>query len=89
MVTNYKFIISPHGNGLDCHRTYEAMFLGSIPIVRTSPLDIIYKDMPIIILKDWQSININKLIEESKTIITKSREKLFLKYWINQIKQYK
>jgi len=89
MVTNYKFIISPHGNGLDCHRTYEAMFLGSIPIVRTSPLDIIYKDMPIIILKDWHLININKLIEESKTIIAKSREKLFLKYWINQIKQYK
>ena len=64
--------------------------LASKIISKINPeLNIIYKDMPIIILKDWHSININKLIEESKTIITKSREKLFLKYWINQIKQYK
>ena len=85
MVTDYKFIISPHGNGLDCHRTYEAMLLGSIPIVRTSPLDVIYKDMPIIILKNWNSININDLIETSEEMVTKSREKLYLKYWIDLI----
>ncbi len=85
MVTDYKFIISPHGNGLDCHRTYEAMFLGSIPIVRTSPLDVIYKDMPIIILKNWHEININDLVEKSKEMITKSRERLYLKYWIDLI----
>ena len=85
MIKNYKFIISPHGNGLDCHRTYEAMFLGSIPIVRTSPLDVIYKDMPIIILKNWHEININDLVEKSKEMITKSRERLYLKYWIDLI----
>lgn len=85
-ITDYKFIISPHGNGLDCHRTYEALFLGSIPIVRTSPLDVIYKDMPIIILKDWNEINIDKLVEQSKQTILKSKEKFYLKYWTNLIR---
>ena len=85
-ITNYKFIVSPHGNGLDCHRTYEAMFLGSIPIVKTSPLDVIYKDMPIIILKDWNEINIDKIVEQSKQTILKSKEKFYLKYWTNLIR---
>ena len=29
---NYKFIISPEGNGIDCHRHYEALLSGCIPI---------------------------------------------------------
>ena len=37
--TNYAFIVSPHRNGLDCHRTWEALVLGCIPIVKTSPID--------------------------------------------------
>ncbi|CAB4582174.1 unannotated protein [freshwater metagenome] len=27
------FIPSPAGNGLDCHRTWEALYLGSVPVV--------------------------------------------------------
>jgi hypothetical protein len=29
---NYSFVISPPGHGLDCHRTWEALALGCIPI---------------------------------------------------------
>lgn len=29
----HKFIISPEGNGIDCHRHYEALIAGSIPVV--------------------------------------------------------
>ncbi len=29
---NYKFIISPEGNVIDCHRHYEALLSGCIPI---------------------------------------------------------
>ena len=78
--SKYKFIISPHGNGLDCHRTYEAMCLGCIPIVKSSSLDLLYKDMPVIILKKWDDINIDLLLKKSEQINTISREKLTLKY---------
>lgn len=29
-----KFVVSPPGNGLDCLRTWEALYLGSIPIIK-------------------------------------------------------
>src|SRR3990167_2803914 len=33
------FVLSPHGHGMDCHRTWEALLVGSYPIVRRSSLD--------------------------------------------------
>ena len=38
------------GNGEDCHRTWEAVLLGSIPIVRHSGIESLYQDAPILIL---------------------------------------
>jgi hypothetical protein len=38
VAATYMFIASPPGNGADCHRTWEAMYLGSIPIVVRSRL---------------------------------------------------
>ncbi len=35
---DHKFIISPEGNGIDCHRHYEALMAGCIPIVEDNPL---------------------------------------------------
>jgi len=35
----HRFILSPRGNGLDAHRTWEALLLGVIPIVRSSALN--------------------------------------------------
>ena len=68
LCSQYKYIISPHGNGLDCHRTYEAMCLGCIPVVRSSSLDLLYKDMPIIILDKWDDFNIEELNKRSINI---------------------
>lgn len=35
---SYKFIASPEGNGIDCHRHYEALLAGCIPIMERNPL---------------------------------------------------
>lgn len=32
-VANHEFVISPPGNGYDCHRTWEALYVGVRPIV--------------------------------------------------------
>ncbi|CAI4221238.1 unnamed protein product, partial [Auanema sp. JU1783] len=34
-----QFVLSPRGNGLDCHRTWESIAMGAIPVVETSTLD--------------------------------------------------
>ncbi|GBG32186.1 Hypothetical Protein FCC1311_084112 [Hondaea fermentalgiana] len=49
------FVFCPQGNGIDTHRVYEALNLGSVPVVRSSPLDGLYKQFPIIILDSWDS----------------------------------
>ena len=52
----YVFSISPHGNGLDCYRTWEDLILGCIVIIKTSSLDSLYEGLPVVIVKDWSEI---------------------------------
>lgn len=32
-IANHAFVISPPGNGYDCHRTWEALYVGANPVV--------------------------------------------------------
>lgn len=50
----HAFAISTHGNGLDCHRTWELLLLGCIVITRTSSLDPLYRDLPVVIVQSWE-----------------------------------
>jgi hypothetical protein len=51
-----KFVISPPGNGPDCHRTWEAMYLGAIPIVKKSSWPFQHKDLPVIQVENWDEL---------------------------------
>jgi len=87
----YAFSISPHGNGLDCHRTWEDLILGCIVIVKTSPLDPLYKDLPVAIVKDWSEVteeNLTKWLDQYKDAFTNPtyRTKLTKAYWLGKIK---
>lgn len=53
---SYPFVMSAHGNGLDCHRTWEVLCLGGIPIVKTSSLDPLYRGLPVAIVEDWREV---------------------------------
>jgi hypothetical protein len=89
----YAFSVSPHGNGLDCHRTWEDLALGCIVIVKTSPLDSLYDGLPVVIVKDWQEItpeNLEKWLDQYKDAFTNNdyREKLTSHYWISKIEYF-
>ena len=82
---NYSFIISPFGHGFDCIRTFEALCLGCIVIMKKSFLDIIYEELPVLLVDEWTDIN-KELLD--KTLIefsnkTFNYEKLKMKYWID------
>lgn len=63
-LNSYKFIVSPQGNGIDCHRTWEALYLKVIPIVdRNSTTEFYSKLFPIYIVDDWNDLDLNKLEE--------------------------
>lgn len=52
----FPFVLSAIGGGLDCHRTWEALMLGSIVITRTSVLDPLFAELPIVIVEDWREV---------------------------------
>lgn len=92
---DFAFVICPHGGGLDCHRNWEALCLGCIPIVKTSAIDNLYKDLPVLIVKNWEDIDKN-LLNNTIYIFKKkvennefNMEKIKLNYWIQLINYYK
>jgi hypothetical protein len=81
----YAFVISPHGGGYDCHRTWEALCLGCIPIVKTSPIDSLFDELPVLIVREWSDVTQELL---NKTIVEFSKKsfnynKLTLEYWVS------
>jgi len=86
--SKYAFVISPHGGGLDCHRLWEALVLGCIPIVKASGIDELYNDLPVLIVKDWSDITKKLLRETILSFKTKvfNYDKLLLSYWMNLIR---
>ena len=81
--TEYAFVISPHGNGYDCHRTWEAIILGCIPIIKHSAIDILYEDLPVLIVNDWKDVTAELLHDTVACYKNKvfNLDKLKLKYW--------
>ena len=47
------FCISPNGNGIDGHRTWEALYLRTIPVVTGSLVTEHHSDLPLVVLDDW------------------------------------
>jgi hypothetical protein len=81
--TKYAFVLSPYGQGMDCHRTWEALILGSIPILKSKEFVNMFKDLPVLFVEDWSDINqqlLDETIEKFKNM-NFNYDKLTLKYW--------
>lgn len=88
MQSQYQFVLSPHGAGLDCHRTWEALLLGCIPIVKTAKINDLFEDLPVIAVNEWEEINQHFLKSAAQEMAQKSYqlEKLATSYWKSKIK---
>ncbi len=86
-----KFVVSPRGKGLDCYRTWEALYMGTFPIVRTSSLDPVYEGLPIVIVNDWSEVTESFLEQKYEELQhqTFQWEKLKADYWFKLIDSYK
>ena len=85
---SHKFILSPDGNGIDCHRTWESLLIGTVPIVQRHVFtEELSKDLPILIVDDWQEITEEYLNEKYEELCKKEwkYDKLKLSYWKNKI----
>jgi len=88
----HRFVVSPRGNGLDSHRTWEALLVGCIPIVRSSKLDPLYARLPVLIVSEWRDVTPTLLrnfyAKVSSTRALYDYNRLFADYWIGNIRMH-
>jgi hypothetical protein len=83
----YSFVLSPYGNGMDCHRHWEALILGSILIIKSKEFIKMFEDLPVLIVNDWREIN-QELLDSTIELFknkTFNYDKLTLEYWKQQV----
>lgn len=90
-VRTHKFVLCPEGNGPDTHRLWEALYLGSIPILRQSAWSENWNDLPVLIVSDWEELDDGYLECQWKAIQSRkwNLEKLTMSYWKSEIEKAK
>lgn len=89
------FVASPAGNGLDCHRMWEAIYLGVVPILKKDTMTAYFQslNLPIWIIDDWSELDTctkQELANKYFSIVeSSSPDAAFIKYWETQITKYK
>jgi hypothetical protein len=87
----YAFVASPPGNGLDTHRTWEAMYQGCVPVLLRSYLADTYRNLglPVWIVDSYRELaNLTEEQLKDKYLQMKPRfssEILWFDYWKNRI----
>jgi hypothetical protein len=56
ILSHYRFVASPAGNGIDCHRTWEAFYLRVIPIIKRSPYYNSFPNLPALEIDEWDEV---------------------------------
>lgn len=80
----YRFVISPEGNGIDCHRHYEALMAKCIPIVEDSALiRAKYGNAPILYTRDYSEITQEYLEQKYAEMLDQRWDfsRLFMSSW--------
>src|SRR5581483_6435958 len=86
-LTHAQFVLCPRGNGLDCHRQWEALLMGAIPVMFHSSLDPVFEGLPVVLIKDESEVTEDFLNKEYTRLRkqTYSLEQAFAGYWLHKI----
>ena len=61
-LASHKFCICPAGNGIDCHRIWECLYLRTVPLIEAHPcMDFFAQHLPIIVLPDLSKVCVESL----------------------------
>lgn len=90
-VYNHPFVLSPRGNGYDCVRTWEAIYLRSIPIVKKSVPMSHFGELPILFIDDWNQITEEFLLDKLDEFKCKKFDmsKAKMSYWKTLLRELK
>jgi hypothetical protein len=85
--SHYAFVLSPEGGGMDCHRTWEALALGCIPIVKRNAFSDLFQNLPVLIVDDWGDIDLEMLINFHARHQNSHfhMQELTMRHWVDRI----
>jgi hypothetical protein len=82
LLSQSKYCVSPEGNGFDCHRIWEAIYVNCIPIVKNNViLKHHFEDLPILWVDDYNLITESYLINNFDNFKIKNIEKSKMTHW--------
>ena len=60
LMSKFKYVVSPAGHGRDTHRVWEALYVGSVPVVKRTGtvLDTLYDGLPVLVVEDFDENNL-------------------------------
>ncbi|MBU6384242.1 MAG: hypothetical protein KGQ49_05350 [Verrucomicrobia bacterium] len=81
------FVISPPGNGLDCHRTWEALYFKCYPVVLSSTLDPLYEGLPVVVVNSWDEVTEELLLRKKAEFDAQewAFERAYIPYWFEKV----
>ena len=88
MLKQTCFVISPPGNGPDCHRTWEAIYLGAVPVVLKAHLGrSLLEGMPILAVdrfEDFIDMSDDALRDTYTELTKKPATTTFAAHWLRE-----
>ena len=89
-IKKHTFVLSPPGNGLDCHRTWEILYCDRYPILKDiGRMRDLYQDLPVVFINSYEELTKDFLHKKQLEFKNKNfnYEKLKFKYWKDLIEQ--
>ena len=87
-IQEHMFTLSPRGNGLDCHRTWEILMMRRVPIIkREGQLEKLYSGLPVLFVDNWSDIHNTDLKDAFKQFSFENQDYLEFDFWKNKIQQ--
>jgi hypothetical protein len=88
-VRNSLFVLSPPGNGNDCHPTWEAIYLGAVPVILKGFLaESLWGYLPILTVNDYSEVldlEINELRKLYSAAMERATVKAYATFWLGEI----
>ena len=60
-VSNHSFSLCPWGNGIDTHRIFESLYLGTIPITKYHHTYSYLEDLPVVFVDNYKNVDYRTL----------------------------
>ena len=85
-------MLSPPGNGIDCHRTWEAFYNNTVPVIEKKYYLFSHLNLPVFVvdeINEFLSLSYVDKIKIYKSIIKKNKKQIYMKWWINYLEHFR